>query len=34
MDTKEIQRNMRDNYKQIYANKVDNLKEMDKCLEK
>ena len=34
MGTKEIQRNMRDYYKQIYANKVDNLEEMDKCLEK
>ena len=34
MDTKEIQRKMRDYYKQIYANKVDNLEEMDKCLEK
>ena len=34
MDTKEIQRHMRDYYKQIYANKVDNLEEMDKCLEK
>ena len=34
MDTKEIQRNMRDYYKQIYANKVDNLEEMDKFLEK
>ena len=34
MDTKEIQRNMRDYYKKIYANKVYNLEEMDKCLEK
>ena len=34
MDTKLIQRNMKDYYKQIYANKVDNLEEMDKCLEK
>ena len=34
MDTREIQRNMRDYYKQIYANKVENLEEMDKCLEK
>ena len=34
MGTKEIQRNMRDYYKQIYANKMDNLEEMDKFLEK
>ena len=34
MDTKEIQRDTRDYYKQIYANKVDSLEEMDKCLEK
>ena len=33
-DTSEIQRIMRDNYKQLYANKMDNLKEMDKFLEK
>ena len=33
-DTAEIQRIMRDYYKQHYANKMDNLKEMDKCLEK
>ena len=25
---------MRDYYKQLYANKMDNLEEMDKCLEK
>ena len=25
---------MRDNYKQLYANKMDNLEEMDKFLEK
>ena len=24
---------MRDYYKQLYANKIDNLQEMDKCLE-
>ena len=33
-DTAEIQRIMRDYYKQIYANKMDNLEEMDKFLEK
>ena len=33
-DTAEIQRIMRDNYKQLYANKMDNLEEMDKFLEK
>ena len=33
-DTVEIQRIMRDYYKQLYANKMDNLKEMDKFLEK
>ena len=33
-DTAEIQRIMRDYYKQLYANKVDNLEEMDKFLEK
>ena len=33
-DTAEIQRMMRDNYKQLYANKMDNLEEMDKFLEK
>ena len=33
-DTAEIQRIMRDCYKQIYANKMDNLEEMDKFLEK
>ena len=32
-DTAEIQRIMRDNYKQLYANKMDNLEEMDKFLE-
>ena len=33
-DTAEIQRIMRDYYKQLYANKVYNLEEMDKFLEK
>ena len=33
-DTAEIQRIMRDYYKQVYANKMDNLEEMDKFLEK
>ena len=33
-DTAEIQRSMRDYYKQLYANKRDNLEEMDKFLEK
>ena len=32
-DTAEIQRIMRDYYKQLYANKMDNLEEMDKFLE-
>ena len=32
-DTAEIQKIMRDYYKQLYANKVDNLEEMDKFLE-
>ena len=30
-DTAEIQRIMRDSYKQLYANKTENLEEMDKC---
>ena len=33
-DTAEIQRIMRDFYKQLYANKMGNLEEMDKFLEK
>ena len=33
-DTAEIQRIMRDYYKQLYANNMDNLEEMDKFLEK
>ena len=32
-DTAEIQRLMRDYYKQLCANKMDNLEEMDKFLE-
>ena len=32
-DTAEIQRIMRDYYKQIYANKMDNLEEMDQFVE-
>ena len=32
-DTAEIKRIMRDYYKQLYANKMDNLEEMDKLLE-
>ena len=32
IDTAEIQRIMRDYYKQLYANKMDNLEEMDKFL--
>ena len=30
----EIQRFIRDYCEQLYANKMDNLKEMDKCLER
>ena len=33
-DTTEIQRIMRDYHRQLYANKMDNLEEMDKFLEK
>ena len=33
-DTTETQRNMRDYYKQLYGNKMDNLEETDKFLEK
>ena len=33
-DTAEIQRIMRDYYKQLYANKMDHLEEMDRFLEK
>ena len=33
-DTAEIQKIMRDYYKQLYANKMDNLEEMDQFLEK
>ena len=33
-DTIEIQKIIRDYYKQLYANKMDNLEDMDKCLEK
>ena len=32
-DTTEIQKIIRDFHKQLYANKMDNLKEMDKFLE-
>ena len=33
-DTAEIQRILRDYYKQLYDNKMDNLEEMDKSLER
>ena len=32
-DTTEMQRTIRDYYKQLYANKMDNLEEMGKFLE-
>ena len=34
IDTAEIQRIMRDYYRQLYANNLDNLQEMDKFLGK
>ena len=34
IDTAEIQSIIRDCYKQLYANKMDNLEEMDKFLER
>ena len=34
MDTKEIQRIIRDYYKQLYAQNLDNHEEMDKFLER
>ena len=34
IDTAEIQRLIRDYYKQLYANKMDNLGEVDICLER
>ena len=33
-DNTEIQRIIRDYYRRLYANKMDNLEQMDKCLEK
>ena len=34
MDTAEIQRIIRDYYRQLYANKMDNIEEMDKFFER
>ena len=34
MDSAEIQRILRDCYEQLYGNKMDNLEEMDRFLEK
>ena len=34
MDTTEIQSILRDYYKRLYANKMDNMEEMDKSLER
>ena len=34
MDTAKIHSALRDYYKQLYANKMDNLEEMDKLLER
>ena len=34
MDTTEIQRILRDYHKQLYANKMDNLEEMDTFLKR
>ena len=33
-NTTEIQRTIRDYYKQLYANKIDHLEEMDKFIER